>query len=274
MTGWSRGVSLAALVLFVLFQAAGCSVGGDSSSEEPAPEETTAPSVEGQTVVVATNAAYPPFEFAPNDGPKGFDIDLMNEIADRAGFEVRYKNVLFDSIVRGVGSEIFDAAISGMTITEDRTQQADFSDPYYTVTEALVVSNGSSIESTDDLSEVAIGVQEGTMGQREAAELLAAGDVREVYPFRTVNEAFSHLEGGGLQGVIYDLPAAQREVEKSGGELDLVEVIPTEEQYGIAFPQESPLIDPVNEALAEIKEDGTYEEIYERWIGRPPEEIP
>ena len=274
MTGWSRCLSLAALVLFVLLQAAGCSAGGESSSGEPAPEETTAPSVRGQTIVVATNAAYPPFEFAPNDGPRGFDIDLMDEISERAGFEVRYRNVQFDSIIRGVGSEIFDAAISGMTITEDRTQQADFSDPYYNVTEALVVSNGSNIESTDDLSEVAIGVQEGTMGQKKAAELLSAGDVKRVYPFRTVDEAFTHLEGGGLQGVIYDLPAAQRMVEKSGGELDLVEVIPTEEQYGIAFPPESPLIDPVNEALAEIKEDGTYEEIYEKWIGRAPEEIP
>nr|MBA3953602.1 transporter substrate-binding domain-containing protein [Rubrobacter sp.] len=67
---------------------------------------------------------------------------------------------------------------------------------------------------------------------------------------------------------------AQMEVEESDGALELVEVIPTGTQYGIAFPKESPLVEPVNEALAEIKEDGTYEEIYEKWIGRAPEEIP
>jgi ABC-type amino acid transport substrate-binding protein len=69
--------------------------------------------------------------------------------------------------------------------------------------------------------------------------------------------------------VIYDLPAAQMEVEESGGELELVEVIPTGSQYGIAFPKESPLIEPVNQALAEIKEDGTYEEIYESGSAAP-----
>lgn len=263
------------MALFVVTLVFGCSAGGGGSPEDVVvQEETTAPSVVGQEVVVASNVAYPPFEFAPREGPKGFDIDLMDEVAERAGFEVRYRNVQFDSIVRGLGSDIFDVAISGMTITEERTQQVEFSDPYYNVAEALVVSNGSNIESTGDLSEAYIGFQEGTMGQRIATELLAAGDVERIYRFKTVDEAFTALRQGALQGVIYDLPAAQREVEKSESALDLVEVIPTEEQYGIAFPKESPLIDPVNEALAEIKEDGTYEELYEKWIGLPPEEVP
>lgn len=82
------------------------------------------------------------------------------------------------------------------------------------------------------------------------------------------------MRRGSWGGVIYDLPAAQTEADESGGELELVEVVPTGEQYGIALPKESPLAEPFNEALAEIKEDGTYEEIYEEWIGRPPEEIP
>ena len=211
MTGRSGSLSLAALVL-VVFAAFGCSA-GEGTPDDVIPEETTAPSVVGREVVVASNIAYPPFEFAPRDGPKGFE---------RAGFKVSYKNVRFDSIVQGLGSDIFDAAISGMTITEERTLQVDFSDPYYNVSEALVVSNGSNIESTGDLSEVAIGIQEGTTGQRRAAELLASGDVDRVYKFTTIDKAFAALQSGGLQGVIYDLPAAQREVEKSGDEMDLV----------------------------------------------------
>ncbi len=267
----------AATLVFCALFAVGCSVGED----EPSPadvvrqEETTSPALADGKIVVASNVAYPPFEFAPRKGPKGFDIDLMNEVADRTGLEVEYRNVQFDSLLRGLSSNLFDAVISGMTITADRRQQVDFSDPYYNVEEALVVRSGSEIESTGDLEGMTLGVQTGTMGQAEAGELLNAGDVEAVrtYP-KTINDAFAALEEETVDGVIYDLPAAQRKVEESEGALELVEVIPTGSQYGIAFPKESPLIEPVNQALAEIKEDGTYEKIYKEWIGRPPEEIP
>jgi ABC-type amino acid transport substrate-binding protein len=263
------------LVLGALFVAAGCGAGSDGSPADVVQkEETTSSALADGKIVVASDIAYPPFEFAPRKGPKGFDIDLMNEVADRMGLEVEYRNVQFDSILRGLTSDLFDAAISGMTITDTRRQQVDFSDPYYNVDEALVVRSGSEIEATGDLTEETLGVQLGTMGQAEAGDLLNAGDVKEVRTYRTIGEAFAALENEVLSGVIYDLPAAQREADESGGELKLVEVIPTGEQYGIALPKESPLVEPVNEALAEIKEDGTYEEIYERWIGRPPEEVP
>jgi ABC-type amino acid transport substrate-binding protein len=267
----------ATLVFCALFATAGCSAGED----EPSPadvvrqEETTSPALADGKIVVASNVAYPPFEFAPRKGPKGFDIDLMNEVADRTGLEVEYRNVQFDSLLRGLSSDLFDAVISGMTITDDRRQQVDFSDPYYNVDEALVVRSGSEIESTGDLEGMTLGVQTGTMGQTEAGELLNAGDVEAVRTFpSTIDDAFDALEGEEVDGVIYDLPAAQEKVDESEGTLELVEVIPTGSQYGIAFPKESPLVEPVNQALAEIKEDGTYEEIYEEWIGRPPEEIP
>ncbi len=275
MTGWSVRHLAATLVLCAFF-ATGCGAGDDSSSPADVvrEEETTSSALADGEIVVASNVAYPPFEFAPRKGPKGFDIDLMNEVADRTGLEVEYRNVQFDSLIRGLSSDLFDAVISGMTITADRRQQVDFSDPYYNVDEALVVRSGSEIESTGDLAEVAVGVQLGTMGQAAAGDLLNADDVKEVRTYRTIGEAFAALEREVVDGVIYDLPAAQTEVDESEGELELVEVIPTGSQYGIAFPKDSPLIEPVNEALAEIKEDGTYEEIYEKWIGRPPEEIP
>ncbi|CAA9396591.1 MAG: hypothetical protein AVDCRST_MAG22-922 [uncultured Rubrobacteraceae bacterium] len=267
---------LATALVFCACLAAGCSAGNDESSPaEVVREETTSSALADGKIVVASNVAYPPFEFAPRRGPRGFDIDLMNEVADRTGLEVEYRNVQFDSLIRGLSSDLFDAVISGMTITDDRRQQVDFSDPYYNVDEALVVRSGSEIESTGDLENEILGVQLGTMGQAEAGDLLSAGDVEEpVRTYRTIGKAFTALEKEEVDGVIYDLPAAQTEVERSNGTLELVEVITTGSQYGIAFPKESPLIEPVNQALAEIKEDGTYEEIYEEWIGRPPEEIP
>ncbi len=238
-------------------------------------EEVTDPAGSGAPkIVVASDISYPPFSFAPRKGPKGFDIALMDEIARRVGFEVEYKDASFDFITRGLTAGIYDASISAMTITETREGQADFSDPYYVVSEALVVGAGSEIESTGDLQGATLGVQRGTAGMAEAGNLLAAGDVERVQIFTTGDEAFVALDDGTVEGVIYDLPAAQREVDRSGGDLELVEVIPTDSRYGIAFPKGSPLVGPVNEALAGIKEDGTYERIYEEWIGRPPERMP
>ncbi len=284
---FARTMPLVLAVVSVVFAAiflAGCEPGssegdangfsGDVTRIGFAEEVTDPAGLGAPKIVVASDMAYPPFSFAPRKGPKGFDIALMDEIARRVGFEVEYRNASFDFITRGLTGGIYDASISAMTITETRMGQADFSDPYYVVSEALVVGAGSEIESTGDLQDSTLGVQRGTAGMAEAGDLLGAGDVERVQIFTTVDEAFVALDNGMVDGVIYDLPAAQREVDRSGGDLELVEAIPTDSRYGIAFPEGSPLVGPVNEALADIKEDGTYEQIYEEWIGRPPERMP
>jgi len=271
---WSRSLLPAALAL-ALVLLVGCSAGTEEPFEGAAPGETTGPpGFVGAEITVASNIAYPPFEFSPRGEPEGFDIDLMNEIADRAGFEVEYENVRFDGLIRGLSTDLFDAAISAMTITEGRDQQVDFSDPYFNADQSLLVMGGSEVETVDDLSEGIVGVQFGTAGQIATQELIDAGRVREGRTYRTIEEAFAALRMGHVDGVVYDLSAAHEQVEKSQGTLEIVETIPTGEQYGIAFPEDSELVEPVNEALAEIKADGTYEEIYEKWIGMPPEEIP
>jgi ABC-type amino acid transport substrate-binding protein len=280
VTRRSRNHSPAVLVLAVavaLVLLVGCSAGTDESFEggAAAPGETTGPTgVVGGKITVASNIAYPPFEYSPKGVPKGFDIDLMNEIAKRAGFEVEYKNVRFDSILRGLDADLFDAAISAMTITREREQQIDFSDPYFNADQALLVASDSKVQSVDDMAEAPVGVQEGSTGQMEAEELRDGGQIGEIKPYRTIGEAFAALEEEEVQGVIYDLSAAHGRIVESGGEVRFVEPISTGEQYGIAFPKDSPLVDPVNQALVEIKDDGTYEKLYKKWIGMPPEEIP
>ena len=198
----------------------------------------------------------------------------MNEISRRAGFEVEYENVRFDTIVRGLDTDLFDAAISAMTITKEREQQIDFSDPYFNADQALLVASDSEVQSMGDLAEAPVGVQAGSTGQIKAEDLLDDEQIGEIMPYRTIGDAFVALEGGKIEGVIYDLSAAHRKIVESGGEIRFVEPISTGEQYGIAFPKDSPLVDPVNQALAEIKDDGTYEKLYKKWIGMPPEEIP
>ena len=281
MTGRSRSLFYAVLVLAVtmavtLVIVVGCSAGTEEPFEAAAPgDETTGPTViVDREITVASNIAYPPFEFSPRGQPRGFDIDLMNEVADRADFEVEYENVHFDSILRGLTADLFDASISAMTITKEREQQIDFSDPYFNADQALMVSSDSEVQSIDELSEASIGVQAGSTGQLKAEELLDEGQIREIIPYRTIGEAFAALRGGKVEGVIYDLSAAHREVVDSKEKIRFVEPVPTGEQYGIAFPEDSALVEPVNEALAEIKADGTYERLYKKWFGMPPEDVP
>jgi ABC-type amino acid transport substrate-binding protein len=268
-------LALAIAVAVTLVLLSGCSAGTDETFEGAAPGETTGPTgVVDDKITVASNIAYPPFEYSAKGQPKGFDIDLMNEIGKRAGFEVEYENVRFDSILRGLDADLFDGAISAMTITKERQKQVDFSDPYFDADQALLAPSSSEVQYIDDLADEPVGVQAGSTGQIKAEELLDDEQIGGIKPYRTIGEAFTALEKGEVEGVIYDLSAAHKKIEERGGEIKFVESISTGEQYGIAFPKDSPLVDPVNQALLEIKDDGTYEKLYEKWIGMPPEEIP
>jgi len=262
-----RSVALIALALVGLLVAAACggSGGGGSDGGQASAED----------VKVASDIAYPPFEYEKGGDPVGFDIDLMDEIAKRANLNVEYQNVTFDGIIGGLSSNLYDASISAMTITPDRDKKIDFSDPYFNADQSLLVPSDSGVGSVDDLGDATVGVQLGTTGEIKAKEFEEQGKIQgEIRTFDTIEDAFAAINNGQIDAIINDLPVSQDEVNNSDGALEIVQVIPTGEQYGIAFPEDSDLIGPVNKALAEIKEDGTYEEIYKKWIGRAPEEIP
>ena len=228
-----------------------------------------------EDITVASDIAYPPFEFEKDGEPVGFDIDLMNEIGKRAGFKPEYQNVTFDGIIGGLTNNQYDASISSMTITPERAKRIDFSDPYFNADQSLLVQSDSGIGSVDDLGDATVGVQLGTTGEIKAKEFEEQGKISgEVRTFDTIEDAFAALNNGQIDAIINDLPVSQDEVNGSDGSLEIPQVIPTGEQYGISFPKDSDLVGPVNKALAEIKEDGTYAKIYKKWIGRAPEEIP
>jgi ABC-type amino acid transport substrate-binding protein len=229
----------------------------------------------GEDITVASDIAYPPFEFERDGEPVGFDIDLMNEIGKRAGFTPEYQNVGFDGIIGGLANNQYDAVISAMTITPERAERIDFSDPYFNADQSLLVPSDSDIGSVGEIGDATVGVQIGTTGEIKANEFEEQGDITgEIRTFDTIEDAFAALNNGQIDAIINDLPVSQDEVNGSDGALEIVQVIPTGEQYGIAFPKDSDLRADVNEALQEIKDDGTYEEIYKKWIGRAPEEIP
>ena len=283
-----RGLLCVLLVLAVAAFVAGCgggqggggggdgTAGGGGGGTAGGATAGGAGSIEGsgETITVASDIAYAPFEYVENGEPVGFDIDLMREIGRRAGFTPEFQNVTFDGIVPGLGNNLYDAAISAMTITPEREESIDFSDPYFNADQSLLVPADSGILSVDDLADTVVGVQLGTTGASTAEEYQAAGQVGEVRTFDTIEDAFAALENGQVDAVINDLPVSQARANQSDGRLEIVETIPTGEQYGIAFPTDSELVEPTNQALEQIKQDGTYAEIYEKWIGVPPEVIP
>jgi ABC-type amino acid transport substrate-binding protein len=276
-----RGLLVVLLVLAVAAFVAGCGGGGGGqggggggTGGGTAGGNTGSIEGSGETITVASDIAYQPFEYVENGEPVGFDIDLMREVGRRAGFTPEFQNVTFDGIVPGLGNNLYDAAISAMTITPEREESIDFSDPYINADQSLLVPAGSDILSVDDLAGTVVGVQLGTTGAAQAEEYQAAGQIGEVRTFDTIEDAFAALENGQVDAVINDLPVSQNRAAQSDGRLEIVETIPTGEQYGIAFPTDSELVEPTNQALEQIKQDGTYAEIYEKWFGAPPEVIP
>jgi ABC-type amino acid transport substrate-binding protein len=257
---WSGSNFPVALVLAIALILTGCGGGSEGGGEQ---------------ITVASDISYPPFEFEKNGEPVGFDIDLMNEIAKRTNRQVEYQNVAFDGIIPALGNNLYDAAIAAMTITEAREKKVDFSDPYFNADQSLMVRSDSPIKSIDDISDATVGVQIATTGALMAQEFKQQGKIKgEIRTFDTIPEAFAALENGQIQAVINDFPVSAYSANQSGGTLEIVQTFPTGEQYGIAFPKDSDLVGPVNKALEEIKKDGTYAEIYEKWIGQKPGEIP
>jgi len=266
---WFGSISVA-LVLAIALVLTGC--GGGAGGGE---EGSGGGGAGGEQITVASDIAYPPFEFEKNGEPVGFDIELMREIGKRAGFTPEFQNVTFDGIIPGLGNNLYDAGASAFTITEEREKKVDFSDPYFNADQSLLVRSDSPIKSVDDIADGTVGVQLGTTGELKAKEFKDQGKITgEVRTFDTITDAFSALENGQLDAVINDLPVSLDKANQSDGTLEVVENIPTGEQYGIAFPEGSDLLEPANKALEQIKKDGTYAKIYEKWIGKKPEEIP
>ena len=261
---WLGSISVA-LVLAIMLVLTGCGGGGGGGQGGGG----------GEQITVASDIAYPPFEFEKNGKPVGFDIDLMREIGKRAGFKPEFKNVTFDGIIPGLGNNLYDAGASAFTITKAREKKVDFSDPYFNADQSLLVQSDSPIKSVDDIGDGTVGVQLGTTGELKAKEFKQQGKITgEVRTFDTITDAFAALENGQVDAVINDLSVSLDKANQSNGALEVVQTIPTGEQYGIAFPEGSDLLEPTNKALEEIKKDGTYAKIYEKWIGVKPKKIP
>ena len=265
----------AALVLALgLLFVAGC---GDDDDDEGGGDATTSATggdvttiTEG-TLLVGTDTPFPPFEIGQPPNISGYDIDVMNAVAEQLGLTPEYQDTSFDTIFRDVASGQFDIAAAASTITPGRQKTVDFSDPYYEAQQALLVPEGSDIASVDDLSGTIVGAQDGTTGETYANDETDASEVRG---FPEGPDATSALITGQVEAVIIDQPVAVDAVEKQGG-VEIAQKIPTHKLYKYAISKNNPnIIDAVNQALQALKDDGTIADLYQQYFQtEPPESV-
>lgn len=257
-------LALVAAMLAIALVAAGCGGGDDEGGGEAAGGVET---IEEGILTVGTDAPFPPFEIGRPPDVTGYDIEVMNAIAEDLGLEPEYVNSSFDTIFRDVAQGRFDIVAAASTITPQREETVDFSDPYYEAQQALLVEEGSDVASVDDLSGLTVGAQDGTTGETFANDETEAESVRG---FPQGPDAINALVSGQVDAVIIDQPVALDAVEEQGG-VEVVEEIETGELYGFAMaPGDDALREQVNEALARIKEDGTLADLYEEYFQMPP----
>lgn len=225
--------------------------------------------VQEGTLTVCSDVPYPPFEFEDSDAPSGysgFDMDLLQAIADNLDLDMTVEVVGFDPLQSGtvLASGQCDIGASAMTITEERKQNLDFSDPYYDSLQSLLVPTDSGVTSIDDVTGT-IGVQQGTTGEAFANENLPEGATPEAYPSDA--ELWTALQAGNIDGILQDFPVNDEHAQADEG-FEIVDTFETDEQYGFAFAKDekTELLEAVNEQLSALREDGTYDEIYDRYF--------
>jgi polar amino acid transport system substrate-binding protein len=218
-------------------------------------------------LLVGTDTPFPPFEIGQPPDISGYDIEVLDAVGENLGVTVTYQDTGFDTIFRDVANGQFDIAAAATTITPDRQEKVNFSDPYYEAQQALLVPEGSDIATTADLGGVIVGAQDGTTGETYANDETDASEVRG---FPEGPDAVAALRTGQVDAVIIDQPVAVDALENIGG-VTIAEEIPTNELYGFAMSkQNTALLDAVNGALKTIKDDGTLAELYQKYFKADP----
>ena len=214
-------------------------------------------------LTVCTNAEFPPFEYVGDDGePDGFDIALIKAIGDKLGVEVEVENMEFDSLVASIGSKI-DVAIAGMTVTEERQNMVDFSDSYYQAVQYVLLPAETEIAAAEDLAGKTIGAQLGTTGDLMIEDFEGA----TAKQYNKAVDAVNDLISGRLDAVIVDKNPALVFADKFSEEIQYMDFNFEPEDYAIALPKgDAALADAVNNALAELKTDGTFDDLVSQYI--------
>jgi len=214
-------------------------------------------------LVMATNAAFPPYEYYENEKIVGIDAEIAAAIAEKLGMELEIQDTEFGSIITGVQSGKYDMGMAGMTVTDERKLSVNFSDTYATGIQSVIVKEGSDIKDLDAIEGKKIGVQQDTTGHIYSADQY--GD-EMVVPFNKGADAVAALTSGKVDCVIIDNEPAKSFVAANEG-LVILDTEYAVEDYAICIAKENTeLLDKVNGALKELIADGTVQKIIDKYI--------
>lgn len=253
----------ATLALGLVLGACGSDDGGDGGEGSAAGDLNL---IDAGTLTVCSDVPYPPFDTRDGDTYTGFDGDLVNEVASRLELDVELKDSSFETLQSGLAlnSSQCDLVAAAMTITEEREENLNFSEPYYDSKQSLLVPTGSDVTTIDDLAGKKVGVQQGTTG-KSYAEDNAPSDT-ELISFPSDGEMFPAIQAGQVDALLQDLPVNLEHTKD--GEFEIVEQYDTGEAYGFAVKEEGSeaLIEAINAELQAMRDDGTYDELYSKYF--------
>ena len=216
---------------------------------------------EKKTLTMATNAEFPPFEYLEGEEIVGADVDMAKAVAEELGMKLEITNIDFDAALTGAATGKYDVAIAGVTATEERKQNMNFSDDYYKASQAIIVMADSNIKAAADLEGKTVSCQEGTTGEQY---LLDEG--YEIQSFKTGAEAISALTAGKVSAVVIDNAVATALSEKQEGKTVVLDEALTEEAYAIALQKgNDELTEKINGALKTLKDNGKLAEIFAKY---------
>ena len=231
----------------------------------------TSDTTEKETLVMATNATFPPYEFKEGDSFAGIDVEIAGKIAEKLGMTLEIKDVEFGSIIGGVQTGKFDIGMAGMTVTDERLKSVNFSDSYATGIQVVIVKEDSAIKSLDDLKgdgSMKFGVQQDTTGDIYASDTVENGGYGKdnVVRYKTGADAVQALKTGKVDAVIIDNEPAKNFVKANEG-LSILNGDWVKENYAIAIAKDNTeLLEKVNGALKELIADGTVKAIIDKYI--------
>jgi polar amino acid transport system substrate-binding protein len=255
-------LTFAGLMLFSLVLA---SCGGSPTTTPPASGTPTSTGLAPMSITVASDATWPPFE-SVNEQTKeieGMDIDIFNAIAANQNLVVTYQNVAWDPLLAGMAQGLFDAAISSITITEDRKKDMLFSDPYFAAGQLVVVQKNNTTITGKDTLKGTVAVQLGTTGDIEVQKITAATSK----PYDDIGLAFQDLMNGQVDAVVCDNPVALLYVGKNLDKLKTAGEVFTNENYGIAVAKgKTELLNRINAGLKAVTAAGVIDQASKKWL--------
>lgn len=253
------------LIIAMTFTFAACGNGNDEQGEDPGTGDV--PTI----YKVAMEPTFPPFDTIDVETQElaGFDVDLMNAIAEDQGFELEWVNMGFDGLIAALQAGNIDIIASGMNASEERREKVDFSTTYYDSGLVVAIKEGNTaINGIDDLTpEMKAGAQIGTTGADLATELFDEGKISEAKIYNGVDVAVMDLQNGTIDVLINDLPVTKAYMDAKPGTIEIVGDVLNAESYGFAVQKgNTELLGKINAGMQNVIDNGTFDEIYDKWF--------